>query len=81
MPRTDTLEPTAMSDDTKTRIENLETHAAHQARMLEELNEVVSAQAREIDRLTRRLKALAEHVEELEDLRAGPAPITKPPHY
>lgn len=70
-----------MSDDTRERIEKLETEAAHQAHTIDELNTVVTEQSRQIDRLQRRMTALIEHVEELDDQSAGPVPVTKPPHY
>ncbi len=70
-----------MSNDMRERIEKLETEVAHQAHTVDELNTVVTEQSRQIDRLTRRITSLIEHVEELEDLNAGPVPVTKPPHY
>lgn len=70
-----------MDRDTIARIEKLEEQLAFQTRTVEELNEVVTAQAGQIDALTRRLGALAAHVEELEDAASGNVPVTRPPHY
>lgn len=70
-----------MDRDTIARIERLEEQLAFQTRTVEELNEVVTAQASQLDTLTRRLAALVEHVEELEDAASRGAPMTKPPHY
>ncbi|AXS39429.1 SlyX family protein [Breoghania sp. L-A4] len=70
-----------MSDDTRERLEKLETEVAHQAHTIDELNGVVTEQARQIERLNRRMTALVEHVEELNDLGDGNVPVTKPPHY
>ena len=70
-----------MSDDTRERIDKLETEVAHQAHTIDELNTVVTEQSRQIDRLQRRMTALIEHAEELENQSAGPVSVTKPPHY
>lgn len=62
------------------RIEALEAHAAHQDKMIDDLNEVILAQREELDRLTRRLNKMLMRVDELE--AAAPAPeVKKPPHY
>jgi len=70
-----------MDRETLARIERLEEQLAFHARTVEDLNEVVTRQADQIDALNRRLAALVEHVEELEDAAAGSVPVTKPPHY
>ncbi|MBC2858171.1 SlyX family protein [Stappia sp. 28M-7] len=70
-----------MDRETLARIERLEEQLAFQTRTVEELNEVVTRQADQIDALNRRLTAVVEHVEELEDAAAGNVPVTKPPHY
>ncbi|GGE91488.1 SlyX family protein [Stappia taiwanensis] len=70
-----------MTRDTVERIERLEEQAAHQERTIEDLNEVITAQARQLDALARKVAALAEHVDELEDLSVSQAPVTRPPHY
>lgn len=70
-----------MSETLESRIVDLETQIAHQARTLEELNEVVTAQATLIDRLQRRLDALVDGVEELGEIVSSGHPVTRPPHY
>ncbi len=70
-----------MSEPLESRIIDLETQIAHQTRMVEELNEVVTAQAALIDRLQRRLDTLVDGVEELGELVNPGHPVTRPPHY
>lgn len=65
---------------TDTRITTLESHVAEQARMLEELSDVIARQQREIDRLTARLEHSVERLGALE--AQAPAPANeKPPHW
>ncbi len=73
-----------MSEDPSVpdRVDALEIRAAHHERSLDELNTVVLAQWREIDRLTRLVQRLEER---LADAEAGSgraaAPEPPPPHY
>lgn len=71
------------SDTEGERLVDLETRLAHQERTIEELSDVVAAQAREIERLVARLgiaeRALADQADALE--RAGAPVHQKPPHY
>jgi SlyX protein len=69
-----------MSD---TRITRLEEQHAHLTRSLEELNEVVTAQAGEIDLLTRRVHMLMERIAEEEQASGGTVSLgdQKPPHW
>ncbi|MBP5858263.1 SlyX family protein [Marivibrio halodurans] len=61
----------------------LQMQLAHQERTIDDLSDVVAAQAREIERLTGRVaiaeRALADMVEALD--RAGAPLHQKPPHY
>ncbi|MDA0222507.1 MAG: SlyX family protein [Rhodobacterales bacterium] len=69
-----------MSDE---RITQLEMQTAHQTRILEELNDVVTQHGREIDILTRRLRVVMERLAE-HDLATGdtaPGADQKPPHW
>ena len=69
-----------MSDE---RITQLEMQTAHQTRILEELNDVVTQHGREIDILTRRLRVVMERLAE-HDLATGdtaPWADQKPPHW
>lgn len=69
-----------MIDVLQARIDTLEANAAHQERVIEELNEAVLTQRSEIDRLTRRLETLMSRIASLEE--QAPLPEnTPPPHY
>ena len=63
------------------RIESLEERIAHLIRTVEDLSDVVAAQATEIDRLTRLTHLLAEREADRE--LAGDAPVAnqRPPHW
>jgi SlyX protein len=67
-------------DDLRARLDKLEILSAEQERTIEELNETITGQWREIEALKRRIAKLDA---ELSELAAGlPAtPVTKPPHY
>lgn len=63
------------------RLMALEELTAHQARMIEELNEVVTQQGEVTGRLEKALKVLARRVVAMEEA-AEPAPHSqKPPHW
>jgi SlyX protein len=62
------------------RIVDLESHLAHQARVVEELNAVVTAQAKTIDRLVARVESLAGEVEDIGEAIER-HPVARPPHY
>jgi len=69
-----------MIDVLQARIDTLEANAAHQERIVDELNEVVLTQRREIDRLTRSLETLMSRIASLEE--QAPLPENAlPPHY
>jgi len=63
------------------RLDALEEHAAHQARIIEELSEQIRAQWSVIDTLQARQQRLIARLLELEHSAGGAAPVTKPPHY
>jgi len=68
---------------TQDRVTKLEVHVANQGRMLDDLNEVVARQSKEIDVLTRRLRMVMERLAE-HDLATGdsvPLADQKPPHW
>ena len=69
-----------MSDAQITR---LEEQIAHLARMVEELNEVVTKRSAEIDRLTRLVQALGERLNEQQEPGGGSILLAdrKPPHW
>ncbi|MBL8567505.1 MAG: SlyX family protein [Phreatobacter sp.] len=68
--------------DLLSRLEALEVRAAYQDQTVEELNETITAQWREIDRLKRLIERLEDQVREAEARSSGPqAPEPPPPHY
>ena len=62
------------------RIDALEVRIAYQDETIETLNQTITAQWTEIDRLTRQLAELKERVREAESNVPGPA-NERPPHY
>jgi uncharacterized coiled-coil protein SlyX len=68
-----------MNDHTD-RIEKLEAHVAHLERQIDQLNEVVIQQSRELDRLKKQVGRVSQTLEnaELERIKSVD---TKPPHY
>ena len=63
------------------QFERLETHFAHLSKTCEELSDVVTAQQRQIDRLTRFIEKFAEHEVEFESQRVEGNPDKPPPHW
>ena len=62
------------------RIDALEVRIAYQDETIETLNQTITAQWTEIDRLTRQLAELKERVRDAESNVPGPA-NERPPHY
>lgn len=62
------------------RIDALEVRIAYQDDTIETLNQTITAQWTEIDRLTRQLAELKDRVREAESNVPGPA-NERPPHY
>lgn len=61
---------------------DIEEELAHLRRMVEDLNGVVVAQGREIDRLSARLARLTEAAAEAEAERSGGVVLSdRPPHW
>lgn len=70
------------SPDLAARIEDLESRAAFQERTIEELNEMIAAQWKVIDRLGRQVDRLKAELDESLGERAGLPPAEPPPpHY
>ncbi|WP_442771972.1 SlyX family protein [Paenirhodobacter enshiensis] len=65
------------------RIDHIEEQLAFQARITEELSEVLARQTREIGRLTRLVNLLMEREAEREFDAGGQIPLAdqKPPHW
>ena len=72
---------TGQDDELAKRIDALEEHAAHQARLIEDLSDQLANQWSAVDRLARKQKKLIERLVELEEQAHGAPPVTKPPHY
>jgi len=73
-----------MSDDEalNARIDALEIRVAYQDEIIEDLNETIVAQWKQIDLLTRQVAALTDRIQEAEHKAGGPsAPEQPPPHY
>jgi SlyX protein len=62
------------------RIDALESRLAYQDHTIEQLNETITAQWKQIDALTRQMTALKERLQEAEADRPAPA-NERPPHY
>lgn len=69
-----------MSTD-ETRIAALEEALAHNQHLIEELNEVVTKQASEIEAMRRKLDALTRRFLTVEEAVQPDIPIDKPPHW
>lgn len=69
-----------MNDEVAERLTRLESAVAHLEHLTEQLNEVVTHQARQIDHLTKKLDLQAQSLQtiELERIRST---NPKPPHY
>jgi uncharacterized coiled-coil protein SlyX len=72
-----------MNTDLNERLTELEIQLAHVQRLYEQLNEVVTGQTLEADRMARRMAQLQDQVKHL---KTKPLPPTdpldeKPPHY
>ena len=64
------------------RIDALEARVAHQDRTIEDLNETVTAQWKEVETLTRQVARLDEQVREAQDSASSVRePEPPPPHY
>lgn len=72
-----------MSDKFEQRITELEVQVAHTQHLVDQLNSVVTAQAKQIDRMTRTIGQLQQRIEDLK-FKSEPQrdPLDeKPPHY
>jgi SlyX protein len=62
------------------RIDTLETRLTYQDETIEQLNQTITAQWKQIDALTRQIAQLSERLQETEANAPGPA-NERPPHY
>jgi SlyX protein len=70
-----------MAKSDSDRLDELEIIVAHQAHTIEDLNETVIRQGREIERLERLVEALVRRFQTLEEQVSPDVPVTKPPHW
>ena len=70
-----------MSKSDAERLEDLEILATHQARTIDDLNEVVLEQGRLIAEMRRRLGVLTKRFADAEAQLAEMTPVQKPPHW
>lgn len=65
-----------------TRIEALEVRIAHQDRIIEDLNNAVTDQWKQIDALTKQVARMADRLQRVEDSALpSDTPEPPPPHY
>ncbi len=62
------------------RVDTLEMRLTYQDETIEQLNQTITAQWKQIDALTRQIKELTERLQEAEANAPGPA-SERPPHY
>jgi SlyX protein len=66
--------------DLNSRIDALEERLTYQDETIEQLNQTITAQWKQIDALTRQLALLSERLQQAE--ASAPAPASeRPPHY
>ena len=63
------------------RLDELEILASHQAQVIEDLNETIIRQGKEIERLQRIVEALVQRFQSVEEQVLPDIPVTKPPHW
>jgi SlyX protein len=67
-------------EDLRGRVDTLETRLAYQDETVEQLNQTITAQWKQIDALARQIAQLSERLREAEARAPGPA-AERPPHY
>ena len=68
-------------DDTRARIEALETRIAHQERAIEDLNTTVTEQWKQIEALTKQLARFGDRLQQVEENPPSSPADERPPHY
>jgi SlyX protein len=63
------------------RIDAMESRLMYQDETIEQLNQTISAQWKQIDALTRRVAALSERLQQAEANSSAPPANERPPHY
>jgi SlyX protein len=69
-----------MSDSANARLDALEIRVAYQDQVIEDLNQTIIDQWKQIDSLRRQLAEILDRVQEVEDGSTA-APERPPPHY
>ena len=67
-------------EELRDRIDTLETRLAYQDETVEQLNQTITAQWKQIDALSRKIAQLNERLQDAEVRAPGPA-NERPPHY
>ncbi|MEP0232820.1 MULTISPECIES: SlyX family protein [Alphaproteobacteria] len=67
--------------DQQERIEKIEMDLAHANHTIDELNQVVIDQGKQIYRLSRKIAEMTDQMEELIENALGSPTVEKPPHY
>jgi len=67
-------------EELRARVDTLETRLAYQDETIEQLNQTITAQWKQIDALTRQIAQVSERLQETEANASGPA-NEPPPHY
>ncbi len=70
-----------MAQDTDSRLTKLETTVEHQANTIDEMSAVITEQWQTIERMQRKLDALASRFIALEEQTDQGSENTKPPHW
>lgn len=70
-----------MAQEIDARLVALEMSAAHQAEVIEELSALITDQWQTIERLQKKLDAVAARFVAMEELDGAPPENTKPPHW
>lgn len=70
-----------VGDNVSARVDALEERIAYQDETIEALNQTITKQWAQIDKLTRMVEVLTERLREIEE-KAAQGPVTeRPPHY
>lgn len=70
-----------MSDNVHARVDALEGRIAYQDETIETLNQTITQQWTQIDKLSRMVEVLTERLRETEEKAAQSPAMERPPHY
>lgn len=80
-PETGMQERMTVNKEHEIRIDKLEVDLAHATQTIDDLNEVIIKQGRQIDQLTQRFSLMTDQVEEMIESALPGHQVEKPPHY